>query len=68
MKKYYVNNTAQPNGDHEIHTEDCLYFKNIISKKYLGEFSNCKFAVTEAKKIYSKSDGCKTCCNDCHSS
>ncbi len=68
MKDYYVNNTAQSNGDHEVHTDDCQYFKSIVSKKYLGEFSSCKPAVDEAKKTYSKSNGCKTCCNACHTS
>lgn len=68
MEKYYVNNTAQNNGDHEVHTDKCRYFENIVSKKYLGEFSSCKPAVDEAKKNYSKSNGCKTCCNSCHTS
>lgn len=66
MENYYVNNTAQKNGDHEVHIDDCQYFKSIVSKKYLGKFSNCKSAVTEAKKTYSQSNGCKTCCPDCH--
>ena len=68
MKNYYVNNTAQSNGDHEVHTDDCPYFKSIISKKYLGLFSNCKSAVDESKKTYPKSDGCAYCCPDCHKS
>ncbi|OXB04320.1 hypothetical protein [Flavobacterium pectinovorum] len=67
MKKYYVNQTKQSNGDHEVHTDDCRYLPSA-NRKYLGEFSNCKPAVTEAKKTYSKSNGCKTCCNDCHTS
>ena len=68
MKKYYVNNNAQYNGDHEVHNEDCSYLSSIVSKKYLGEFSNCKPAVTEAKKTYSKSNGCYYCSNECHTS
>ncbi|MCD9574433.1 hypothetical protein [Flavobacterium soyae] len=66
MKNYYVNNTAQLNGDHEVHTDDCQYFKSIVSKNYLGQFSSCEPAVDEAKKTYSTSNGCRTCCNDCH--
>lgn len=68
MKKYYVNNNAQSNGDHEVHNQDCPYLSSIISKKYLGEFSNCEDAVAEAKKTYSESDGCKTCSEACHTS
>ncbi|MCI9847004.1 hypothetical protein [Flavobacterium pectinovorum] len=66
MKNYYVNNTAQSNGDHEVHTEYCIYLPS--NRKYLGTFSDCKPAVAEAKKTYSKSNGCKTCCPSCHTS
>lgn len=66
MKKYYVNTNAQSNGDHEVHDQDCKYLPSSLNRKYLGEFSNCKPAVTEAKKIYSQSNGCKTCSEDCH--
>ncbi|MBF4487337.1 MULTISPECIES: hypothetical protein [unclassified Flavobacterium] len=68
MKNYYVNNTAQSSGDHEVHTDVCQYFQSIISKKFLGSFASCEPAVEEAKKTYSKSDGCKNCCNECHKS
>ncbi|PXY44305.1 hypothetical protein [Flavobacterium hydrophilum] len=66
MKNYYVNNNAQLNGDHEVHTSDCIYLPS--NRKSLGQFSDCKPAVTEAKKTYSKSNGCKTCCSACHTS
>lgn len=68
MKKYYVNKNAQNNGDHEVHDENCRFLPNIDNRKYLGQFSSCKDAVKEAKKEYSKSDGCKTCSNECHTS
>lgn len=66
MKNYYVNNNAQSNGDHEVHESGCRYMPS--DKKSLGQFSSCSGAVTEAKKTYSKSDGCATCCPDCHKS
>ena len=66
MKTYYVNNKAQSNGDHEVHTSDCIYIPS--DKKYLGQFSNCNDAVKEAKKTYTKSNGCYTCSNACHTS
>lgn len=68
MKNYYVNQNAQTNGDHEVHTEDCRYLPSITNRKYLGAFSTCKAAVTEAKKTYAQSNGCKTCSNECHTS
>jgi len=64
MKKYYVNNNAQSNGDHEVHREDCQYLPH--NKTYLGEFSNCKPAVEAAKRYHSQVNGCKTCSNECH--
>lgn len=66
MASYYVNNQAQSNGDHEVHVSTCTYFPS--DRKYLGEFSSCTPAVTEAKKSYSQSNGCYTCCNACHTS
>jgi hypothetical protein len=66
MKIYYVNNKAQSNGDHEVHTSDCIYIPS--DKKNLGQFLNCADAVKEAKKTYTKSNGCYTCSNACHTS
>lgn len=68
MKKYYVNKKAQANGDHEVHDEYCSYLPNPDNRKFLGSFSSCKDAVKEAKKDYSKANGCKTCSKECHTS
>jgi hypothetical protein len=67
MKKYYVNTTAQTNGDHEVHEDGCYWLSLVSSKKDLGEHASCKGAVAEAKKTYpSTANGCRTCCTDCH--
>jgi len=66
MKKYYVNDNAQSNGDHEVHHEDCIYLPNSQNRKFLGEFSNCKPAVIAAKNHYDLVNGCKTCSPECH--
>jgi len=50
MTKYYVNENKQSNGDYEVHTLQCYYLPVSANRKYLGEFSNCKPAITEAKK------------------
>lgn len=68
MADYYVNNTAQTNGDHEVHVKGCYWLGQATSTKYLGSFTNCRDAVREAKKTYAKSNGCKTCANECHTS
>ena len=66
MKKFYVNTQAQSNGDHEVHDDNCKYLPNAQNRKYLGEFYSCHAAVAEAKKDYSKANGCYFCANSCH--
>lgn len=66
VKKYYVNNHAQLNGDHEVHEENCIYLPRVQSKNYLGEFYTCQGAVAQARKLYSSANGCKTCSWPCH--
>ncbi|WP_340066389.1 hypothetical protein [Ascidiimonas aurantiaca] len=68
MPKYYVNQTAQPNGDHEVHKEGCFWLSLVMSKTYLGEHLNCKQALLKAKKTYTHANGCKKCSNECHTS
>lgn len=68
MARYYVNKNAQSNGDHEIHKSGCSYFPDTKNATYLGDFSSCRQAVTEAKKHYSQSNGCYYCSNECHTS
>jgi hypothetical protein len=64
MKKYYVNDRAQANGDHEVHHEGCIYMPQ--NKTDLGTFSNCADAVRAAKAYYSQVNGCKICSRECH--
>jgi hypothetical protein len=66
MKKYYVNNNVQPNGDYEVHHEDCIYLPLQKNRTYLGVFPGCKDAVKKAKDHHTKVNGCKTCSNPCH--
>ncbi len=70
MAKYWVNNNSDnnPNNDHEVHKDGCHLLPAIVSKTSLGEHNNCSSAVTEAKKIYSNSDGCIHCIPECHKS
>ena len=66
MASYYVNNNAQPNGDHEVHRESCDYMPAPENRRYLGDFSSCTTAVEKAKTIYRTADGCYHCCRACH--
>lgn len=66
MALYYVNKNAQSNGDHEVHEQGCSFMPSDENRKYLGNFSNCRDAVREAKKHYSQVNGCYYCSNACH--
>jgi len=68
MDKYYVNKNAQSNGDHEVHKSGCSYMPTSENRIYLGEFSNCHSAVSEAKRYYTQVNGCYYCCRPCHTS
>jgi hypothetical protein len=63
---YYVNRNKQANGDHEVHTANCIYLPSEPRRMYLGDFTSCKGAVEESKNYYPQSNGCKTCSNECH--
>ncbi len=64
--RYYVNRNAQPNGDHEVHESGCSQSPDVENRKHLGDFSNCRAAVVEAKKYYSQSNGCFYCSKACN--
>jgi hypothetical protein len=66
MASYYVNKKSQSNGDHEVHVSGCIYLPSQENRRYLGEFSNCRDAVNEAKKTYKQSNGCYYCSAACH--
>lgn len=68
MPRYYVNRTAQPNGDHEVHEEGCFWLGLVISKDDLGEHLMCYTAVYQAKLRYPTANGCKHCALACHTS
>lgn len=66
MAQYYVNNNAQPTGEHEVHTDGCPHPPNPENRLVLGSFPNCSVAVQKAKEGYANVDGCAYCCPSCH--
>lgn len=64
--RYYVNKSAQANGDHEVHTASCRWLPKVENRIELGEFGSCEPAVVAAKMYYPQSNGCVHCCADCH--
>lgn len=67
-KKYFVNNSAQYNGDHEVHVEGCRWLAMAKDVAYLGEFESASDALAVAEMRYAKADGCFFCCNSVHES
>ena len=63
---YYVNDKAQPSGEHEVHKDGCRYMPGDRHRQPLGTFENCHDAMTAAYAIYPNSDGCGICCRPCH--
>lgn len=68
MIDYYVHKKEDDKGDHEVHESSCPWLVNMENFKYLGSFNNCHEAVQEAKKYYSKVNGCKHCSKECDTS
>lgn len=73
MPYYCVNKNSQAStGDHEVHDvsigrdKGCLPLSD--NQVDLGYHANCRDAVTAAKRIYSRSDGCRWCIPQCHTS
>lgn len=69
MKQYRINKntTNNPNGNNEVHNEDCRHYHQLVSYEYLGSHSTCQSAVAEAKRRgYSRADGCAVCSPECH--
>jgi len=68
MSKYYVNKTAQNNGDHEVHEDGCYWLSIAKDTEYLGTFDGCGGAVKEAKDRSYDANGCIHCSEPCHTS
>ncbi len=66
MPNYYVNSRAQPNGDHEVHEDDCQHGAVLLNREPLGWHNNCASAVTAAKRRYQTANGCYYCSRPCH--
>ena len=66
MNHYYVNDNAQANGDHEVHTGTCKFLPAAENRTYLGYHATCHGAVAKARQIYPQSNGCYFCSNACH--
>ncbi len=66
MTIYYLNETAKPSGEHELHTSNCQSLPYAINRIYLGVFHNCQEAIVKAKQEYDNVIICPLCCNKNH--
>lgn len=67
MARYYVNDNAQSNGDHEVHERGCAWMPDRDNRTYLGSYNSCRPAVREARRNhYSQVNGCKHCSPACN--
>ena len=67
---YIVNKNAQTNGDHEVHEtpqqhSNCTY-PAVHNREEFGYHSTCHSAVTAAKALRYKANGCCWCARACH--
>lgn len=66
MASYYVNTKKQFNGDNEVHVYGCNYLPAESNRLFLGDYSSCQSAVTEAKRIGYNANGCCYCNKPCY--
>jgi hypothetical protein len=59
MTHYFVDNSTQPDGAHEVHAVGCR--RMAIDKQYLGDFLSCESAVIEARKQFWTTAPCVRC-------
>ena len=68
VKKYYVDESPQENGDHEVHSNypSCPWMPHRKNRIYLGEFERCDEALEEALRLFDRVKGCFHCGTSCH--
>ena len=66
MPYYYVNTGKDKDGHNEVHVEGCSWLPSVLNRDYLGNYSNCRPAVTEAISRGYNANGCFHCSKPCH--
>ena len=66
--RFYVNQNAQNNGDHEVHRATCSWLPESENCQYLGDLATSQEVVREARKYYNQVNGCYYCCPETHTS
>ena len=66
MPGFYVARRPLPNGEHEVHREDCAALPPEAERIYLGDFDACRHAVATAALYFELVNGCRLCAMRCH--
>ena len=66
MEYYYLNQNAQPTGEHEIHKASCKFLTHMSNCIKLGYFYRAYDALIAARKYYNNVDGCYYCSPEIH--
>jgi hypothetical protein len=62
MSHFFINNFAEPDGNHEVHLVGCR--RMPMDKRYLGNFHCVAEALIEARKDFWQSSGCERCARE----
>jgi hypothetical protein len=62
MSHFFINNFAQPDGNHEVHLLGCN--RMPTDKRYLGNYHSVSEALIEARKEFWQSSGCERCARE----
>lgn len=65
---YYFNTITDSKGNHEVHTQECIFLPSEGTRKRIGMESNCQNAIASAKRDNPGKtfDGCFYCSKECH--
>ncbi|MAM70634.1 MAG: hypothetical protein CMP91_05760 [Gammaproteobacteria bacterium] len=68
MQHFCVSKIPNSEGKHEIHnlSKGCRFIPYPQDQFDLGEHKSCFGAILQARQSYSKSYGCRYCCNECN--
>jgi len=61
MAEYYVEITAQGNGDHLVHKASCSLLPGKEAIQYVGSISNFDSAVKKANQTFKQVNACTHC-------
>ncbi|MCZ4677014.1 hypothetical protein O4O00_21920 [Citrobacter sedlakii] len=59
---YYLDKQPKPDGYQLVHTARCAECPPEEKRIYLGVFTDCVKAVSEARSVCPRSKGCLLCC------